>query len=91
MLGKLREQLEHHISTGYGISEAPILWVMLNQLIMRALGEKFDCIKVVSVDNSMTNTRRGDLFVDDTTRGVTSDDTAREPVSLKVTDITANE
>jgi hypothetical protein len=59
MLGKLLEQLGHHISTGYGMSEAtysstvdkllygigqgscssPIIWALLNQLIMTALGE----------------------------------------------------
>jgi hypothetical protein len=111
MLGKLWEQLEHHISTGYVISEAtysstvdklfygigqgscssPILWALLNQLIMTELGEKFDYIKLVSVDNIITNTRPGNSSVDDTTTGVTSDDTARDPVSIDVTDITANE
>jgi hypothetical protein len=58
---------------------------------MTALGEKLDYIKLVSVDNSPTNTRPGDLFVNDTTTGVKSDDTAREPVSLEETDIMADE
>jgi hypothetical protein len=58
---------------------------------MTALGGKFDCIKLVSVENSTTNTRPGDSFVNDTTTGVTSDDTARDPVSIEVTDLTANE
>jgi hypothetical protein len=58
---------------------------------MTALGEKLDYIKLVSVDNSPTNTRPGDSFVNDTTTGVTSDDTAREPVPLEETDITADE
>jgi hypothetical protein len=39
----------------------------------------------------MTNTRPGDSFVDDTTTGVTSDDTARDPVSINVTDLTVDE
>jgi hypothetical protein len=97
MLGKLWEQLEHHISTRHGMSEAtysstvdklpygigqrscssPILWALLNQLIMTALGEKCDYIKLVSVDNNKTNTRLGDSFFDNTTTGVISDDTAR--------------
>jgi hypothetical protein len=67
MLGKLWEQLEHHISTGYGISEAAYssnvdkimygisqgscslskMWALLNQLIMTALGEKFEYIKLM--------------------------------------------
>jgi hypothetical protein len=58
---------------------------------MTALGEKFDCIKLVSVDNSKTNMRPGDSFVDDTTTGVTSDDTAMEPVSLEETDMVTDE
>jgi hypothetical protein len=97
---KMWEQLEHHISKEYGISDAtysinvdkllygigqgscssPTLWALLNQMITTALGGKFECIKIVLVDNSKTNTRPGDSFVNDTTTGVTSDDTAREPV-----------
>jgi hypothetical protein len=111
MLEKLWEQLKHHISNGYGISEAtfsstvvkllygigqgccssPILWALLNQLIMTALGEKFDCIKLVWVDNSKTNTRPGDSYVDDITTGVTSDDIARESVPLEETDLKTDE
>jgi hypothetical protein len=55
-----------------------------------AWGE-LDYIKLVSVDNSTTNTRPGDSFVDDTTTGVTSDDTARDPVPIEVTELTADE
>jgi hypothetical protein len=76
---------------GKGSCSSPILWALLNQLIMTALGEKFDCIKLVSVDNSTTNTRPGDSFVEDTTMGVTSDDTASDPVPIEVTDLTADE
>jgi hypothetical protein len=54
-------------------------------------GEKFDCIKLFSVENSKTNTRPVDSFVDDTTTGVTSYDTAREPVLLEETGITTEE
>jgi hypothetical protein len=111
MLGKIWEQLEHHISTGYGISEntysgttenllygigqgscsSPILWVLLNQLILTALGETFECITLVSVDKSNTSTRPGGSFIDDTTTGVTSDDTNREPVPIEETELTAYE
>jgi hypothetical protein len=45
----------------------------------------------VSVDKSKTSTRPGDSFIDDTTTGVTSDDTNREPVSIKETELTADE
>jgi hypothetical protein len=100
MLGKLWEQLEHHISTGNWISEtthsstlenllygigqgscsSPILWALLNQLIITALGEQIDCIALVSFDKSKTSTRPGESFLDDTTAVVTSDDATREPV-----------
>jgi hypothetical protein len=111
MLGKLWEQLEHHILTGYGIYEAtyssnvdkllygigrgscssPILWALLNLIITTALGEKFECSKLVSVDNIKTSTRPGDSFVDGTTTGATSDDTTREPVSLDKKDLTTGD
>jgi hypothetical protein len=58
---------------------------------MTALGEKIECIKLVSVDNNKTSTRPGDSLVDDTTTGVTSDDTTREPVPLEEKDLTADE
>jgi hypothetical protein len=64
MLDKLWEQFEHHISTGYRISEAtysstvdtllygigqggcssPILWALLNQLIMTAIGKSLNTL-----------------------------------------------
>jgi hypothetical protein len=111
MIWKLWEQLEHHISTGYGISErtfsgtaenflygigqgscsSPILWALLNQLILTALGERFECITLLSVDNSKTSTRPGDSFVDDTTTGVASDNTNREQISIEETELTADE
>jgi hypothetical protein len=67
MLGKLWEQLEHHISTGFGVSDIsysstvekllygkgqgscslPLLWSLLNQLILTALEEKYECITLV--------------------------------------------
>jgi hypothetical protein len=76
---------------GQGSCSSPLLWALLNQLIMTALGEKFECIKLVSVDNSKTNTRPGDSSIDDTTTGVTSDDTAREPVFLEEQDMMTDE
>jgi hypothetical protein len=111
MLGKLWEQLEHHIPKGYGIFEitysgtaekllygigqgscsSPILWAFLNQPILPALGETFEFITLVSVDKSKTSTIPGDLFVDDTTKGVTSNDTNREPVPMEETELTADD
>jgi hypothetical protein len=76
MLGKLWEKLEHHISTGFGVSDisysstvekllygigqgscsSPILWALLNQLILTSLEEKYECITLVSVDKSTIST-----------------------------------
>jgi hypothetical protein len=75
----------------HGSFSSPILWALLNQLIVTAHGEKFECIKVVSVDNSQTDRRPVDSFIDDTTTGVILDDTAREPVLLEDKDMTTDE
>jgi hypothetical protein len=83
------QKLLYEISQGS--CSSPILWALLNQLILTALGETFDCITLVSVDKSKKSTRPGESFVDDTTTGVTSDDTTREPVSIKETELTADE
>jgi hypothetical protein len=94
MLGKLWEQLEHHISTGFGVSDisyinavekmlysigqgscsSPIIWSLLNHMILTALEEKYECITLVSVDKSTISTRPGDSFVDETMTGTTDDD-----------------
>jgi hypothetical protein len=62
----------------YGIGQvrcaSPILWVIPNQLLLTALGEEFECIRLVSVDGKVKHKRRGDSFVDDTTMGTTNDD-----------------
>jgi hypothetical protein len=58
---------------------------------LKALGETFECITLVSVDKSKTSTIPGDSFVDNTTTGVTSDDTNREPVSIEEMELTADE
>jgi hypothetical protein len=76
---------------GQGICSSPILWALLNKLIMTALGEKTKCITLVSVDKSKTSTQPGDSFVDDTTTGVKSDDTRREPVPIEEQELTADD
>jgi hypothetical protein len=58
---------------------------------MTALGEKFECINLVSVDNSKTSTRPGDSFVNNTTTGVTSYGITRDPVSIDEKDLMAND
>jgi hypothetical protein len=111
MLGKLWEQLEHHISTGFGVSDisysntvekllygigqgscsSPILWALLNQLILTALEEKYECITLVSVDKSTISTRPGDSFVDDTTTGTTDDNVTKDPVPIEDKELTSDE
>jgi hypothetical protein len=62
------------VSDKGGGCASPILWALLKQLL---LGEKFDCIRLVSVDGEEEHARPGDLFVDDTTTGVTNEDTTK--------------
>jgi hypothetical protein len=45
----------------------------------------------VSVDKSKTSTRPGDSFIDDTTMGVTSNDTNKKPVPIEEKQLTADE
>jgi hypothetical protein len=91
MLGLLWAQMQHHICTGFGVSEttygsiiekllygigqgscaSPILWALLNQLIIAALEEKLDCIRLVAIDGVEEHLRPGGSFVDDTTCGLT--------------------
>jgi hypothetical protein len=76
---------------GKGGCASPILWALLNQLLLSALGEKFDCIILVSVDGVAEHLRPGYSFVDDTTTGVTNDDTPMDPVPVEVLDLTLRE
>jgi hypothetical protein len=111
MLGELFEQLEHHISTGLGVSDisysstlekllygigqgrwsSPILWAILNQLILTSLEEKYECKTLVSVDRTTISTRPGDAFVDDTTTGTTDEDVTKEPVPIEENELTSDE
>jgi hypothetical protein len=64
---------------------------LLNQLLLTALGEKIDCISLVSVDGRTTDTRPGDSFVDNTTTGATDDNHNLDPISSTVRGITQDE
>jgi hypothetical protein len=108
MLGLLWAQLEHHVATGFGVSDtslkstmdkllygigqgtcsSPIVWALLNQLLLTALCEEFDCISLVSVDGTTTDTRPGDSFVDDTTTGATDDNHNLEQIPSSVRGLT---
>jgi hypothetical protein len=111
ILGLLWSQLEHHVCTGYGVSDAaysssmdkilygigqgscasPILWALLNQLLLAALGDKFDCIRLVVSDGVQEHIRPGDSFVDDTTCGATNDDPDIESTGVEVHQLTESE
>jgi hypothetical protein len=79
----------------YGIRQggcaSPILWALLNQYLFKVLGEKFDCIGLVSVDSADEHVIPGDSFVDETKMGVTNDATAMDPVPVEISDLTQSE
>jgi hypothetical protein len=79
------EKLWYNI--GQGICAYPILWALLNQLILAELEDKFDCIRLVAIDRVEEHIRPGDSFVDDTTCGVTYDDITADPVSSEVQEL----
>jgi hypothetical protein len=79
----------------YGIGQggcvSPIIWSLLNQLLLTALGNKFDCIRLMALDGVEEHVRPGDAFVDDTNTGVTNDDKKNDPVDDEVTNLTISE
>jgi hypothetical protein len=76
---------------GQGSCSSPIVWALLNQLLLMALGEEFDCISLVSVDGRTTDTHPGESFVDDTTTGSTDDNHNLDPISSTVREIKEEE
>jgi hypothetical protein len=71
---------------------SPILWALLDQLIFTSLGEKFDCIRLVTVHGEEEHVHSGESFVDNTTTGMTNnDDTTIEPVPVAVKELTQSE
>jgi hypothetical protein len=76
---------------GQGTCSSPIVWALLNQLLLTALGEEFDCISLVSVDGTTTDTHPGDLLVDDTTTGATDDNHNLEQIPSSVGGLTQEE
>jgi hypothetical protein len=87
MLGLLWAQLEVGVSynsykstmdkllydIGQGSCSSLIVWALLNQLLLTALGEEFDCISLMSIDGTTPDTHPGDSFMDVTTTGATDD------------------
>jgi hypothetical protein len=76
---------------GQGSCASPILWALINQRLLAALGEKFTCIRLMAIDGEEEHIRPSDSFVDDTTMGTTSDDSKLEPVSHIISDVTSSE
>jgi hypothetical protein len=76
---------------GQGSCASPILWALINQLLLAALGEKSTCIRLVAIDGEEEHIRPGDSFVDDTTTGSTNDDPELEPVSHNISELTLSE
>jgi hypothetical protein len=76
---------------GQGSCSSPIVWALLNQLLLMTLGEEFDCISLVSVDGTTIDTRPGGSFVDDTTTGATDDNHNIEPIPSPVRRIAQEE
>jgi hypothetical protein len=71
---------------------SPILWDLLNQLFLAALGDKFDCIRLIAVESvEEHNMRPGDSFVDDTTCGATHTNPEIEPTGGEVQQLTESE
>jgi hypothetical protein len=111
MLGLLLAQMEHHVCTGFGVSDktygsttkellygigqgscaSPILWALINQLLLAALGEKFTCIRLVAIDGKEEHIRPVDSFIDDTTTGSTNNDPELEPVPHDIFELTTSE
>jgi hypothetical protein len=76
---------------GQGICSSPIMWALLNQLILTALEEKYECITVVSVDKSTISTRPGESFLDDTKTGTADDNVTKDPVPIDEKELTSDE
>jgi hypothetical protein len=76
---------------GQGSCASPILLALLNHIILAALEEKCDCIRLVAFDGLEEHIRPGYSFVDDTTCGVTDDNVDMEPVPASVTNLTDGE
>jgi hypothetical protein len=85
--GSTTEKLLYGI--GKGSCALPLLWALINQLLLAALGEKFKYICLVAIDREEKHTTRGDSFVDDNMTGSTNDDSELEPVSHDIFDLTS--
>jgi hypothetical protein len=78
----------------YGIRQgscaSPILWALINQLLLAALGEDFTCIHLVAIDVVEEHILPGDSYVDYTTTGTSNDDSELEPIHTDQVELTAS-
>jgi hypothetical protein len=74
-----------------GNCASPILWAILNQLLIAALGEKIDCIRLVAVDGIDEHIVPGDSFIDDRTCGAMNDDPDIELTLVEVDQLTESD
>jgi hypothetical protein len=72
---------------GQGSCASPLIWALLNQLLLTSMGEMFDCIQLVGIDGTMP----GDSFVDVTTTGDTNDNVTSESVDASEQELTEEE
>jgi hypothetical protein len=68
---------------GQGSCASPIIWALLNQLLLAALGDKFDCIILVAVHGVEEHIKPGEYFVHETTCGATNDDPDIDPTGVE--------
>jgi hypothetical protein len=87
--GSTTEKLLYGICQGSCAS--PILWALINQLLLAALSKKFTCIRLLAIDGVEEHIRPGNSFVDNTMTGTTNDDPGLEPVSTDQAELTTSE
>jgi hypothetical protein len=73
---------------GQGSCASPILWALLNQLLIEALGDKFDCGRLIAIDGVEEHIRPGESFIDDTTCGATKNNPNIDPTGVEVQKLT---
>jgi hypothetical protein len=76
---------------GQGSCASLILWALINQLLLVALGKKITYIRLVAIDGFEEHIRPGNSFVDDITTGSTNDNPEFELVSTEQSELNTTE
>jgi hypothetical protein len=76
---------------GQGSCSSPIVWALLNQILLTTLGKEFGYISLVSIASIKTDTHPGDSFVDDIATGATDDNHNLEPIPSSAHGLTQEE